>query len=60
MLQICLPMQGTWIPRLVEEDPTCREQLSLCASTTEPAHSRACAPQQEQPPQQEPHAPQPE
>ena len=23
-LRICLPMQGTWVPALVQEDPTCR------------------------------------
>ena len=23
-LRICLPMQGTWVPALVWEDPTCR------------------------------------
>ena len=23
-LRICLPMQGTWVRALVQEDPTCR------------------------------------
>ena len=36
-LRICLPMQGTWVQSLVWEDPTCMEQLSLCARTTESA-----------------------
>ena len=36
-LRIRLPMQGTWVQALVQEDPTCREQLSLCATATEPA-----------------------
>ena len=22
-LRICLPMQGTWVPSLIQEDPTC-------------------------------------
>ena len=34
-LRICPPMQGTWVPALVREDPAA-EQLSLCATTTEP------------------------
>ena len=29
-LRICLPMPGTWVRSLIQEDPTCREQLSLC------------------------------
>ena len=60
-LRICLPMQGTRVQALVREDPTCTEQLSPCATTTEPvlwspqattteAHvPRARAPQQEKP-----------
>ena len=36
-LRIRLPMQGTRVQALVQEDPTCREQLSPCATTTEPA-----------------------
>ena len=30
-LRICLPMQGTWVRFLVQEDPTCR-------GATKPAH----------------------
>ena len=36
-LRIHLPMQGTWIRALVQEDPHAMEQLSPCATTTEPA-----------------------
>ncbi|XP_049559490.1 modulator of macroautophagy TMEM150B isoform X2 [Orcinus orca] len=69
-LRICLPMQGTQVQALVQEDPTCsgatkpmrhnprlrsraREPklLSLRATTTEARVPRACAPQQEKPPQ---------
>ena len=35
-LRIPLPMQGTRVQALVWEDPTSREQLSPCATTTEP------------------------
>ena len=35
-LRIHLPMQGTQVQSLVREDPTCTEQLSPCATTTEP------------------------
>ena len=50
-LRIHLPMQGTRVRSLVREDPTCREQLSPCATTTEAHTPRAHAPQQEKPPQ---------
>ena len=55
-LRIHLPMQGTRVRALVQEDPIphAAEQLSPCATTTEPAchtteaHApRAYAPQQE-------------
>ncbi|XP_049571681.1 ribonuclease P protein subunit p21 isoform X1 [Orcinus orca] len=36
-LGICLPVQGTRVRALVQEDPTCREQLSPCTTATEPA-----------------------
>ena len=36
-LRIRLPMQGTWVQALVWEDPHATEQLSPCATTTEPA-----------------------
>ena len=56
--RICLPMQGTRVRSLVQEDPTCR-------GATKPVHHnywacapRACAPQQEKPPQWEARAPQ--
>ena len=29
-------MQETWVQSLGQEDPTCWEQLSPCATTTEP------------------------
>ena len=37
-LGVCLPMQGTWVRSLVQEDPTCR-------GATEPVHHNywACA-----------------
>ena len=44
-------MQGTWVPSLVQEDPTCAEQLSLCSKTTEPAPPRARILKQEKPAQ---------
>ena len=49
-------MQGTRVQALVREDPTCPEQLSLQATTTEARAPRAHAPQQEKPPQWEAHA----
>ena len=67
-------MQGTQVWSLVQEDPTYREAtkqllslrsracepqlLSLRAATTEARKPRACAPQQEKPPQWEALAPQ--
>ena len=62
-LRIRLPMQGMQVRALVREDPTCRGELSPCATTTEPVlwspratttearAPRARAPQQEKPPQ---------
>ena len=35
-LRIRLPMQGTWVRAPVREDPHAVEQLSPCATTTEP------------------------
>ena len=35
-LRIRLPMQGTWVRALVQEDLHAVEQLSPCATTTEP------------------------
>ena len=52
-LRICLPVQGTWVQFLVQEDPTCVRQLSPWATTTEPARHRACALQEEKPSQWE-------
>ena len=77
-LRIHLPMQGTWVRALVQEDPTCHGATKpMChnywacalepashnywsprATTTEACAPRACAPQQEKPPQWEAHAPQ--
>ena len=57
-LTICLPMQGTWVRVPVLEDPTC------CGATKPMHHNywaqapRACALQQEKPPQWEARAPQ--
>ena len=36
-LRILLPLQGTWVQSLAQEDSMCMKQLSLCARTTEPA-----------------------
>ena len=63
---IYLPMQGTWVQSLVQEDTTCDgaikpnapQLVSLCAATTEAHAPRACAPHQEKPLQWEAHAPQ--
>ena len=72
-LRIHLPMQGTWVRALVQEDPTCpgaakpvshnywahEPQLpSPCDTTTEARVPRARAPQQDKPPQWEACAPQ--
>ena len=51
-LRICLPLQGTWVQSLVQEDSSC------CGAPKLMCHNhRACALQQEKPPQ-EAHAPQ--
>ena len=58
-------MQETWAQSLIREDPTCPEQLGLCATiietvllspeitASETACPRACALQLEKPPQKE-------
>ena len=45
----CLPMWETRIPSLVGKISQAEEQLSPCATATEPTHSRARARQQEKP-----------
>ena len=45
-LRIWLPMQGTWVRSLGQEDPTCPGQLNPCATTTELPKIRVCAPPQ--------------
>ena len=57
-LRIRLPMQGTQVQSLVQEDPTCcratepePQLLSPNATTTEACAPRTCASQQEKPPQ---------
>jgi len=45
-VKIHLPMQGTQIPSLAQEDPQAVEQLSPCTTSTEPAcceYGSACA-----------------
>ena len=37
-LRVHFAMQGTLVGSLVQQDPTCREQLSLWATMTEPTH----------------------
>ena len=47
-------MQGTWFPSLATDNiPLTVEQLSLCATATEPAYFRACVLQKQKPPQWE-------
>ena len=46
--RIHLPMQGTWVQSLVQEDPTCH-------GATKPSCSRACVLQPEKPPKWEAH-----
>ena len=46
-------MQGTWVQPLVWEDSTCCGATKPVYTTAEAAHPRACAPEQEQPPQGE-------
>ena len=36
-LRIHLPMQGTQVQSLAQEDPTCHGATKPCATTTEPA-----------------------
>ena len=42
-------MPGTLVRSLVQEDPTCQEQLSPCATATDSVCPRACAPLQGKP-----------
>ena len=51
-IRICLSMQETTVPSLVQEDPTCLgafklTHLSLSAAATEALTPRTCAPQEE-------------
>ena len=55
-LRVCFAVQGTQVQSLVWEDHTAMEQLTPCATTTEARAPKACAPQQEKPPQREAHA----
>ena len=55
-LRVCLPVQGTWIQSLVQEDPTCHRATK--PTTTESLHPRVCALQEEKPLQEETCAPQ--
>ena len=57
-LRICLPMQGTWVRALVGEAPTCRGATKPLRHNYWARAPRACAPQQEKPPQWEACAPQ--
>ena len=69
-LRIRLPVQGTRVRALVQEDPTCHGASKPVRHNTEPALQspratateghvpRACAPQQEKPPQREARSPQ--
>ena len=56
-LRICLPMQGTRVPALVWEDPTCHGATRPVSHNYWACVSGACAPQQERPWQWEAHAP---
>ena len=50
-IKICLPMQGTWVQSLVQEDSTCpchramKPQLTQQPQLLKPEHSRAHEPQ---------------
>ena len=55
-LRIGLPMQWTQVWSLLWKIPHALRQLSPCVPAAEPAHFRACAPQQEKPSQWETHA----
>ena len=57
-LRICLPVQGTWVLPLVQEDPTCHGATK--PQKTKPPSFRAHDPQQEKPQQSEACALQPE
>ena len=57
-LRIHLPMQGTQVRALVWEDPTCRGATKPVRHNYWAHVPRACAPQQEKPPQWEARAPQ--
>ena len=46
-LRVCLPVQGTWIQSLVQEDPTCHRATK--PTTTESLHPRVRALQEEKP-----------
>ena len=48
-LRICLPMQGTRVRALDQEDPTCRVATGPVSHTYWACTSGACAPQQERP-----------
>ena len=48
-LRICLPMQGTRVPALLWEDPTCRGATRPVSHNYWACASGACAPQQERP-----------
>ena len=58
-IKVLLPVQRTWVQSLAHEDSTCcgatkahEPQLqSPCVTTPEAHVPRACAPQQEKPPQ---------
>ena len=52
-LRIRLPMQGTRVPALVREDPTCRGATKPVRHNYWACAPRAGAPQQEKPPQWE-------
>ena len=49
-IRVCLPMQGTWVWSLVQEDPPYQGATSLCASNCWVCMPRAC---DEKPPQWE-------
>ena len=63
-IRICLPVQGMWVPALVQEDSTCHGAVKPlrhnhwdpCATATEICAPRAGAPRQEKPPPREAHA----
>ena len=53
VVKMCLPVQGTWIWSLIQEDSISQGNWTLELQLLKPAHPRACGLQQEKPLQRE-------